>query len=101
MNAPSKKNLAKKTSRCEAVPRNPRAQENGLPPTIGRAYVRFLELPPLIVLAMMWMVAVALLGSLALVMCLTAWVLVQVVAGPIWAVTILVLTPIYPSGVEG
>ena len=101
MNTLSRKNLPKTRSRCEAVPRNPRAQEDRLPPTIRRAYVRFLELPPLVVLAMVWVVAVAVLGSLVLVLCITAWVLVQLVARPIWAVTVLVLTSIHPSGVEG
>lgn len=83
MNTPSTKNLGKKTSRREAVPRNLRVQEDRLSPTVRRAYVRFLELPPLVALAMMWMVAVALFGSLALILCFTAWVLVQLLAGPI------------------
>jgi hypothetical protein len=43
------------------------------------------------------MVAVAVLGSLVLVLYLTAWVLVQLVAGPIWVVTVLVLTPYSPE----
>ncbi len=68
MNAPSPKNLPNTTGRRQAVSRMPRAREDRLLPTIGRAYVRFLKLPPLVVLATMWMVAVALLVSLALVL---------------------------------
>ena len=71
MNAPSPKNLPKTTGRRQALSRGPRVWEDRLLPTIGRAYERFLEFSPLVVLATMWMVAVALLGLLALVLYFT------------------------------
>jgi hypothetical protein len=52
-----------------------------LPLTIGRAYERFLERPPMVVLAVLWMVGTALLGSIALVLYLTVWMLVQLAPG--------------------
>jgi hypothetical protein len=42
-----------------------------------------LELPVPVVLAVLWMVGAALLGSIALALYSTGWVLVQLVAGPI------------------
>ncbi len=68
MNAPSPKNLPNTTGRRQAVSRMPRAREDRLLPTIGRAYERFLELPVAFVLAVMWVVGVALMGSGALVL---------------------------------
>jgi hypothetical protein len=72
MNAPSPKNLPETTGKRQVGSRGPRAPEDRLLPTIGRAYERFLKFPPLVVLATMWMVAVALLVSLALVLYFTA-----------------------------
>jgi hypothetical protein len=69
-------------ARGETVPRKPRARAR-LPLTIGRAFERFLELPVVVVLAVMWLAGVALLGSVALVLYSAGWVLVRAVAGPI------------------
>ena len=66
----------------DAVPQKPRAAAD-LPHAVGRTYERVLELPPAFVLAGLWMVGVALLGSIALVLYSTAWGLVQAVAGSI------------------
>ncbi len=66
MDAHPTKNLSETAARGETVPRKPRARAR-LPLTIGRAYERFLELPAVFVVAVMWMVGVALLGSIALV----------------------------------
>jgi hypothetical protein len=54
-----------------------------LPIALGRTYERFLGLPPAFVLAVLWMAGVALLGSIALVLYSTGWLLVQAVAGSI------------------
>jgi len=70
MSAHPTKNLSETTARGETVPRKPRARAR-LPLTIGRAYERLLELPVVFVLAVMWMVGMALLGSIALVLYLT------------------------------
>ncbi len=66
----------------EAVPQEPRAAADS-PHAVGRTYERFLELPPAFVLAVMWLVGAALLGSIALVLYSTAWALVRSVAGSI------------------
>jgi hypothetical protein len=66
-------------ARGEAVPQESRAAAD-LPHAVGRTYERFLELPPAFVLAVLWMVGVALLGSIALVLYSSAWALVQSVA---------------------
>ena len=71
--------LPETAARGEAVPQESRAAA-GLLHVIGRTYERFLELPPAFVLAVLWMVGVALLGSIALVLYSTAWALVQSVA---------------------
>ena len=54
-----------------------------MPVTIGQACGRFLELPPVVVLAVVWMVGLALLGSIALMLYSTTWTLVRLVAGSI------------------
>ena len=69
-------------ARGEAVPQESRAAA-GLPHAVGRTYERFLELPPGFVLAVNWMVGVALSGSIALVLYLTVWALVRLVGGSI------------------
>jgi hypothetical protein len=69
-------------ARGEAVPQESRAAA-GLPHAVGRTYERFLELPPAFVLAVNWMVGVALSGSIALVLYLTVWALVRLVGGSI------------------
>ncbi len=69
-------------TRGEAVRQEPRAPAR-LPLSIGRTYERFLELPPALVLLVMWVAGVALLGSIALVLYSTAWALVRAVAGSI------------------
>jgi hypothetical protein len=53
-----------------------------LPLTIGQAYEQFLEIP-VVVLAVLWIVGVALLGSMALVLYMIGMGLVQLVAGSI------------------
>ena len=82
MDAPPTKKLSETTASGEAVPRKPRAPVR-LPLTVGRTYERFLELPPVFVLAVLWTVGVTLLGSVTLVLYSTGWVLVQLVAGSI------------------
>jgi len=69
-------------ARGEAVPREPGASAR-LPIVLGRTYERFLELPQAFVLAVLWMVGAALLGSIALALYWTGWVLVQLAAGSI------------------
>jgi hypothetical protein len=69
-------------ARGEAVPREPGTSAR-LPIALGRTYERFLGLPPALVLAVLWVAGVALLGSIALVLYWTGWVLVQAVAGSI------------------
>ena len=54
-----------------------------MPLTVGQAYERFLELPVVVVLAVLWLAGTALLGSVALVLYSPGWVLVRSVAGPI------------------
>ena len=54
-----------------------------MPLTVGQAYERFLELPVVVVLAVLWLAGTALLGSVALVLYSIGWVLVRSVAGPI------------------
>jgi len=82
MDAHPTKNPYETAARGEAAPRKPGARAR-LPLMIGRAYGRILELPVVFVLAVMWVVGVALLGSIALVLCLTVWALVRLVAGSI------------------
>ena len=48
---------------------------------IARAYERFLELPHLVVLAVLWVAGAALLGSLALALYMVGSLLVRVLAG--------------------
>jgi hypothetical protein len=79
-NAQPTKRVSQTTARGEDAPRKPRARAR-LPLTIGRAYERFLERPPMVVLAVLWMVGTALLGSIALVLYLTVWMLVQLAPG--------------------
>ena len=50
---------------------------------VAAAYERFLELPAVVVIAVGWIVGVALLGSIALVLYWTVRVLVQLVAGSV------------------
>ena len=54
-----------------------------MPLTVGQAYERFLELPVVVVLAVLWLAGTALLGSVALVLYSAGWVLVQLVVGAI------------------
>ena len=76
------KNLPQAVARGQAVPREPRATVRW-PLAVGRTYERFLELPVPVVLAVMWVLGAALLGSIALALSWTGWVLVQLVAGSI------------------
>ena len=69
-------------ARGQAVRRKPRAAVRW-PLAVGRTYERFLELPQAFVLAVLWMVGAALLGSIALALYWTGWVLVQLAAGSI------------------
>jgi hypothetical protein len=69
-------------ARGEAVPQEPRAAAR-LPIALGRTYERFLGLPPALVLAVLWAAGVAILGSIALVLCSIGWALVQAAAGSI------------------
>ena len=71
-----------RAARDEAVRQEPRATAR-LPLSIGRTYGRFLELPPALVLLVMWVAEAAILGSIALVLYWTVWVLVRLMAGPI------------------
>jgi hypothetical protein len=48
---------------------------------IGRAYERFLGMPVLVVLAMMWLAGVTLLGSCALALYMVGSLLISVIAG--------------------
>jgi hypothetical protein len=64
----------------EAAPRKQGARAL-LPPTVGQAYERFLGLPVVVVLAVMWLAGAALLGSVALVLYSTGWALVRLAAG--------------------
>jgi hypothetical protein len=55
-----------------------------LPLKLGRAYERFWELPVVFVIAVLWMLGVVLLGSIALALYLIGWgVLVPLVAGAV------------------
>ena len=76
MDAHPTNNSPETTARDEAV-------STRSPLTISQAYERFLELPAVVVIAVLWMVGVALLGSIALVLYMTGAWLVQVVAGSI------------------
>jgi hypothetical protein len=51
------------------------------PKRIARAYERFLEMPVLVVLAVLWVAGAALLGSLALALYMVGSLLVPVIAG--------------------
>jgi hypothetical protein len=82
MEARPTKTLFRTATRGEAAPREQGARAL-LPLTVGQAYERFLELPVVVVLAMMWLAGATLLGSIALVLYSTVWVLVQAVAGSI------------------
>jgi hypothetical protein len=76
------KNLPETVARGQAVLQEPRAAVRG-PLAVGRTCERFLELPVVFVLAVMWLAGAALLGSIALALYWTGWVLVQLAAGPI------------------
>ena len=76
------KSIFKTTTRGQGVSRRPRASDR-LPLAIGRAYERFLELSRVVVMAMLWMVGTAPLGSIALVLYLTMCLLLRLVAGSI------------------
>ena len=76
------KTLPETVARGQAVLQEPRVAVRW-PLALGRTYERFLELPVPVVLAVLWMVGAALLGSIALALYSTGWVLVQLVAGPI------------------
>ena len=82
MDARTTKTLFQTTTRGEAAPRK-RGAHALLPLTVGQAYERFLELPVVVVLAVLWLAGTALLGSVALVLYSPGWVLVRSVAGPI------------------
>jgi hypothetical protein len=82
MDARPTKNFPQTTTRGEAAPRKQGAHAL-LPLTVGQAYERFLELPVVVVLAVMWLAGATLLGSVALVLYSAGWALVQAVAGSI------------------
>ncbi len=82
MDARPTKTLFQTTTKGEDTPRK-RGALALLPLTVGQAYERFLELPVVVVLAVLWMAGAALLGSIALVLYSVGWVLVRSVAGPI------------------
>ena len=75
-------NLPETVARGQVVLQEPRADIRW-PLAVGRTYERFLELPQAFVLAVLWMVGAALLGSIALALYWTGWVLVQLAAGSI------------------
>jgi hypothetical protein len=81
MDARPTKTLFQTATRGEATPRE-RGAHALLPPTVGQAYERFLELPVVVVLAVMWLAGATLLGSVALALYSVGWVLVRSVAGP-------------------
>jgi hypothetical protein len=83
MDARPTKNLFQTATRGEAAPEKRGAHAALLPLTVGQAYERFLELPVVVVLAVMWLAGAALLGSVALVLYSAGWVLVRSVVGPI------------------
>ena len=76
------KTLPETVARGQAVLQEPRAAVRW-PLAVGRTYERFLELPVVVVLAVMWLAGAALLGSIGLALSWTGWVLVQLVAGSI------------------
>jgi hypothetical protein len=82
MDARPTKNFPQTATRGEAAPRK-RETHALLPLTVGQSYERFLELPVVVVLAVMWLAGAALLGPVALVLYSAGWVLVRAVAGPI------------------
>ena len=75
-------NLPEAVARGQAVLQGPRVAVRW-PLAVGRTYERFLELPVPVVLAVLWVAGAALLGSIALALSSTGWVLVQLVAGSI------------------
>jgi hypothetical protein len=70
------------TGKSESSPATPRTP-TPISAEIGRAYDWFLQLPPVVVLLVLWGAGVALLGSCALVLYWVGWVLVGLMAGPI------------------
>ena len=82
MDAQPTSNVPETTARDEAPPQSRRSTPVR-PLTIGQAYEQFLELPVVVVLAVLWIVGVALPGSIALVLHMIGTGLVQLVAGSI------------------
>ena len=72
--------VRKPNTRDGVAPKAPKSYAR-IPPTVGRAYERFLELPVALMLAVMWLVGAALLGSGVLVVYLAGRVLVRAVVG--------------------
>ena len=81
MDAHPTNNSPETTARDGAVPSRSWTYTRS-PLTIGQAYEQFLEIP-VVVLAVLWIVGVALLGSMALVLYMIGMGLVQLVAGSI------------------
>jgi hypothetical protein len=75
-------NLPEAVARGQAVLQGPRVAVRW-PLAVGPTYERFLELPVVVVLAVMWMAGAALMGSITLALYWTGWVLVQLAVGPI------------------
>lgn len=82
-NADTTKDRRRTTAKGDGVTQKPGTRDR-LPLKPGRAYERFWELPVVFVIAVLWMLGVALLGSIALALYLIGWgVLVQLVAGAV------------------
>jgi hypothetical protein len=82
MDAHPTNNSSETTARDGADPARSLAHSRS-PLTIGQAYEQFSELPVGVVLAVLWIVGAALLGSTALVLYMIGTGLVQLVEGSI------------------
>ena len=74
-------NVSAATSRVEEAPVGSPWTSTPISGPIAQAYERFLEMPVLVVLAVMWVAGATLLGSLALALYMVGSLLVQVIAG--------------------
>jgi hypothetical protein len=82
MDAHPTNNSPETTARDGAVPSRSWTHTRS-PLTISQAFEGFLELPAVVVLAVLWIMGTALLGSIALVLYMTGAGLVRLVAGSI------------------
>ena len=69
-------NASATTARLEATPSQHQGSSAPLSVAIGRAYERFLEMPVVVVLAVMWVAGAALLTSCALALYLAVSMLI-------------------------